>query len=110
FYNFHKHTDHRRCSFGGFFSSILRGVIHMPMATATRKRLTSAAITLHHPLDYYFALFLRAKETEGLKLRTLNDHKSHYRYLQRWLTEYHPTLKLERLTTDHVRQYVQHML
>lgn len=39
----------------------------MPTATATRERLTSAAITLHHPLDYYFALFLRAKKTEGLK-------------------------------------------
>jgi len=82
----------------------------MPTATATRERLTSAAITLHHPLDYYFALFLRAKETEGLKLRTLNDHKNHYRYLQRWLVEQYPTLKLEELTADHVRQYVQHML
>lgn len=82
----------------------------MPMATATRKRLTSVAITLHHPIDYYFALFLRAKKTEGLKPRTLNDHESHYRYLQRWLTEKHPTLKLEELTADHVRQYVQHML
>ncbi|MBO9604989.1 MAG: hypothetical protein J7639_03520 [Paenibacillaceae bacterium] len=51
----------------------------MTTATATRKRLTSAAITLHHPLDYYFALFLRAKKNEGLKPRTLNEHKSHYR-------------------------------
>ncbi|CAH1226055.1 Tyrosine recombinase XerC [Paenibacillus plantiphilus] len=82
----------------------------MPMATGTRKRLTSAAITLHHPLDYYFALFLRAKKTEGLKPRTLNDHESHYRYFQRWLTGKYPTLKLEELTADHVRQYVQHML
>jgi integrase/recombinase XerD len=45
-----------------------------------------------------------------LKPRTLNDHESHYRYLQRWLTEHHPTLKLEELTTNHVRKYVQHML
>jgi len=80
----------------------------MPTATATRERLTSAAITLHHPLDYYFALFLRSKETEGLKLRTLNDHKNHYRYLQRWLVEQYPTLKLGELTADHVRQYVTH--
>lgn len=43
----------------------------MPATTAARERLTSAALTLHHPLDYYFALFLRAKETEGLKPRTL---------------------------------------
>lgn len=55
----------------------------MSMATATRERLTSAAITLHHPLDYYFALFLRAKKNEGLKSRTLSDHESHYRYFQR---------------------------
>lgn len=72
------------------------------MLIATRDLLTSATITLHHPFDYYFSLFLRAKETEGLKPRTLNDHKSHYRYLQRWLAEHHPTLKLEELTTDHV--------
>lgn len=82
----------------------------MATATATRERLTSAAITLHHPLDYYFALFLRAKKNEGLKTRTLSDHESHYRYLQRWLTEKYPTLKLEELSADHVRQYVGHML
>lgn len=82
----------------------------MPTAIATRERLTSAAINLHHPLDYYFALFLRAKKTEGLKPRTLNDHESHYRYLQRWLSDEYPLLKLEELTADHIRQYVQHML
>lgn len=82
----------------------------MSKATATRDRLTSAVITLHHPIDYYFGIFLRAKETEGLKSRTLNDHKGHYRYLQRWLTKQYLTLKLEELTTDHVRQYIQHML
>jgi len=82
----------------------------MSTATATRERLTSAAITLHHPLDYYFALFLRAKETAGLKPRTLNDHESHYRYLHRWLIEQYPTLKLEELTADHLRQYIRHML
>lgn len=78
--------------------------------TATRKRLTSVSNTLYHPLDYYFTLFLRAKKTEGLKPRTLNDHESHFRYLQRWLAEQYPALKLEELTADHVRQYVQHML
>jgi integrase/recombinase XerD len=82
----------------------------MTQSTATRERLTSAAVTLHHQLDYYFNVFLRAKETEGLKPRTLNDHKNHYRYLQSWLTERYPSLKLDELTADHVRQYVQHML
>ena len=42
----------------------------MSTATATSERLTFAAITFHHPLDYYFALFLRAKKNEGLKPRT----------------------------------------
>ncbi|MDQ0195650.1 hypothetical protein [Paenibacillus wynnii] len=74
----------------------------MTQSTATRERLTSTAVTLHHPLDYYFNVFLRAKETEGLKPRTLNDHKSHYRYLQRWLMEQYPTLKLDELTADNV--------
>jgi hypothetical protein len=41
---------------------------------------------------------------------TLNDYKSHYRYLQRWLAEQSLTLKLEQLTADHVRQYIGHML
>lgn len=97
-------------TFGGFFASILRGAVHMPTAIATRERLTSTAITLHHPLDHYFELFLRAKTAEGLKPRTLNDHKNHYRYLQRWLAEQYPTLKLDELTADHVRQYIGHML
>jgi integrase/recombinase XerD len=82
----------------------------MPMTTATRERLASVTVTLHHPLDYYFNVFLRAKETEGLKPRTLNDHKNHYRYLQRWLTGQYPTLKLDELTADHIRQYIHHML
>lgn len=82
----------------------------MTTSIATRERLTSAAITLHHPLDHYFNVFFRAKETEGLKPRTLNDHKSHYRYLQRWLMENYPTLNLEEIAADHVRQYIQHML
>lgn len=82
----------------------------MTQSTATRERLSSTAMTLHHPLDYYFNVFLRAKQVEGLKPRTLNDHKNHYRYLQRWLTEDHPTLKLEELTADHVRQYINFML
>ncbi|ALS23393.1 tyrosine-type recombinase/integrase [Paenibacillus naphthalenovorans] len=82
----------------------------MSAVSATRERLTSAAITLHHPLDYYFDKFLFAKKTEGLKPRTLNDHESHYRYLQRWLVDQYPTLKLDEMTADHVRQYVGHML
>jgi integrase/recombinase XerD len=82
----------------------------MRTTNAIQERLTSTAITLHHPLDYYFILFFRAKKTEGLKPRTLNDHESHYRYLQRWLTEKHPMLKLKELTADHVCQNVQHML
>lgn len=32
----------------------------MTQSTATRERLTSTAVTLHHPLDYYFNVFLRA--------------------------------------------------
>ncbi|WP_068615362.1 tyrosine-type recombinase/integrase [Paenibacillus tuaregi] len=82
----------------------------MLTATTTSERLTYAPITLQHPLDYYFTLFLRAKKTEGLKPRTITDHESHYRYLQRWLVDQYPTLKLEELTADHVRQYVGHML
>lgn len=45
-----------------------------------------------------------------MKPRTLTDHESRYRYPQRWLTEHHPTLKLEELTADHIRQYIHHML
>lgn len=37
-------------------------------------------------------------------------YESHYRYLQRWLIEHYPTLKLEELTANHVRQYVGNML
>jgi hypothetical protein len=39
----------------------------MPMATATRERLTSSVTTLHHPLDYYFGLFLRVSRRMSLQ-------------------------------------------
>ncbi|MGQ3480219.1 hypothetical protein [Paenibacillus sp. TY11] len=107
FYNRYKYTNYCRQSYGGFFALILRGGFICRWQQATRERLTSSVTTLHYPLDYYFGLFLRDK---GLEPRTLNDHKNHYRYLQRWLAENHPTLKLNELTADHVRQYVGHML
>lgn len=66
--------------------------------------------TLHHPLDYYFSIFIRAKQVEGLKPRTLKDHEAHYRYFKLWLVKHYPTLKLEELTADHVRQYLHYML
>ncbi|MBJ6362577.1 hypothetical protein ACFOQM_15040 [Paenibacillus sp. GCM10012307] len=40
-----------------------------------------------------------------MKPRTLNDHESHYRYLQRWLIEKYSTLKLEELTELSLRKY-----
>lgn len=80
------------------------------MPTSIHVRLPSVAVNLHHPLDDYFKKFLRAKKTGGLKLRTRNDHKNHYRYLQRWLVEQYPTLKLDELIANHIRQYVGHML
>ncbi|WP_017756781.1 tyrosine-type recombinase/integrase [Calidifontibacillus oryziterrae] len=75
-----------------------------------RMRTTNVTNTLHHPLDYYFSIFIRAKQVEGLKSRTLKDHESHYKYFKLWLVERYPTLKLEELTADHVRQYLHYML
>lgn len=39
----------------------------MPTTTAIRERLTSTAVSLHHPLDHYFGVFHRAKEAEDLE-------------------------------------------
>jgi hypothetical protein len=62
FYNNHKHTDLLPPNLWRLFDIHLRGAIHMAQATATREQLTSAAVTLHYPLNYYFNLFVQAKE------------------------------------------------
>ncbi|WCK53890.1 tyrosine-type recombinase/integrase [Aneurinibacillus sp. Ricciae_BoGa-3] len=72
--------------------------------------MTKVNTSFLHPFDYYFGLFIRAKQVEGLKPRTIQDHKNHYKYLQQWLVERYPFLSLEELTADHIREYIHYML
>jgi integrase/recombinase XerD len=65
---------------------------------------------IHHPLDHYFEIFFRAKKAEGLRERTLKDHQQHYGMFKNWLLFNHPSLTLESMTSDHIRQYIQYML
>ncbi|CAH1198732.1 hypothetical protein PAECIP111893_01084 [Paenibacillus plantiphilus] len=37
----------------------------MIQSTATRERLTSALVTLHHPFDYYFNVFLEQRKPKA---------------------------------------------
>lgn len=82
----------------------------MSKTVATNRKTTTLGNIPLHPLDFHFNLFIRSKEVEGLKPRTIQDHKTFYGYFRRWLSTHYPTLTVDQLTTDIVRQYIYYML
>ncbi|UWE03704.1 phage integrase N-terminal SAM-like domain-containing protein [Laceyella sacchari] len=56
------------------------------------------------------ALFVRAKEAEGMRARTIHDYRKHIEWLTRYLSEHHPDVKVIRqLTADVIRAYVAYL-
>ncbi|MCM3078500.1 tyrosine-type recombinase/integrase [Brevibacillus invocatus] len=82
----------------------------MTKSFATARKTKVEQTSLLHPLDFHFNLFIRSKEVEGLKPRTISDHKIFYSYFRRWLSVYYPALTVDQLTADIVRQYIHYML
>lgn len=54
-----------------------------------------------------FNRFIRVKEIEGLAPRTLNDHRTLFRYLKEWLNN---DILISDLSIDTVRDYIHFML
>lgn len=44
-------------------------------------------------LDDLFLTFIKAKELEGLRERTLKDHRTHYKYFNNYLKSAYPTVR-----------------
>ncbi|OLS39175.1 phage integrase SAM-like domain-containing protein [Bacillus sp. MRMR6] len=57
-----------------------------------------------------FEIFMRAKELEGLRERTLSEHRKHFNYLLSFLENNHPKIKYaDEVTTEINRDYVYYM-
>jgi integrase/recombinase XerD len=57
-----------------------------------------------------FDTFMRTKELEGLRERTLKDHRTTFKYFTGFLRDRYPDIKYaEEVTTDIVRDYVYYM-
>ena len=57
-----------------------------------------------------FETFMRAKELEGLRPRTLNDHRATFGYFLSFLKLKYPTIQyVDEITTDVIRDYIYYM-
>ncbi|WP_248926749.1 tyrosine-type recombinase/integrase [Paenibacillus hamazuiensis] len=77
--------------------------------TRARGRKTAHVNDYIHPLDYYFQLFIRAKETEGLRPKSILGYRNSYKYFQKWLLQQYPKLSVSEFAADHIRQYILYM-
>ncbi|MDH4620022.1 tyrosine-type recombinase/integrase [Brevibacillus sp. AY1] len=82
----------------------------MTKSFATARKTKVEQTSLLHPLDFHFNLFILSKEVEGLKPRTIQDHKTFYGYFRRWLSTHYPTLTVDQLTADIAREYIHYMI
>jgi integrase/recombinase XerD len=55
-------------------------------------------------LDDLFSIFIKAKELEGLRDRTLKDHQTHYKYFNNYLkSAYHPVNHATKINSEVIR-------
>ncbi|MGE7274778.1 tyrosine-type recombinase/integrase [Brevibacillus panacihumi] len=76
--------------------------------TLVRKR-TEAVYTEQESLETLFKMFLDYKVSQGLRERTIQDHKKHHRYFAKWLSDQYPALKPSELTPQIVQAYISFM-
>ncbi|CAM3912863.1 hypothetical protein GCM10009865_54390 [Aeromicrobium ponti] len=61
-------------------------------------------------LEELFHTFMRAKELEGLRERTLKDHRTNFKYFTGFLKKKYPQMEYaEEILTDTIRDYVYYM-
>lgn len=61
-------------------------------------------------LQELFEIFMKTKELEGLRDRTLEDHRTHFRYFISFLKNAYPEYRLGKdITTEIVRDYIYYM-
>jgi integrase/recombinase XerD len=61
-------------------------------------------------LDDLFNTFMRAKELEGLRERTLKDYRTNFKYFTGFLTKKYQQMEYaEEISTDTIRDYVYYV-
>ena len=61
-------------------------------------------------LDELFEIFIEAKELEELRERTLQDHRTNFRYFKEYLNKDYPQVTMgSEVTVDMIRDYIYYM-
>ncbi|MEC0664705.1 tyrosine-type recombinase/integrase [Priestia flexa] len=75
-------------------------------ATPNNTRTIHAKLTFDEALD----LFVKAKEAEGVRTRTVKDYLKHIEWFKRYLSDFHPQcIYIDNLTPTIIRDYVRYM-
>ncbi|QSO54185.1 tyrosine-type recombinase/integrase [Alicyclobacillus curvatus] len=73
------------------------------LTVEVREELEAAqSISLKQAMDE----FLTAKAAERAAPRTIHDYRRHFRYLSTWFDAKHPSLRLQKITPQVLREYV----
>ncbi|MED1802928.1 tyrosine-type recombinase/integrase [Brevibacillus porteri] len=71
---------------------------------------TSVQASRNYTLDEAFQLFVKVKEAEGKRKRTLHDYRKHWGYFRKWLEESHPQIEyIRQVTSPIARDYHLYM-
>lgn len=70
---------------------------------------TAPRVPSDYALDDAFELFFSVKKSEGMRKRTLDDYRTHWRYFRRWIDENYAEIKLREVTSKVLREYVSYM-
>jgi integrase/recombinase XerD len=77
---------------------------------AVTRHFVDDELTHSESLIDLFENFMKAKEIEGLRERTLNDHITHFRYFKNFLEEFHPNINLgSEVSVQTIRDYIHYM-
>lgn len=78
--------------------------------TLVRKRTTGEARKpVIGDLDMLFRIFIDYKASQGMRERTLKDHKLLYGYFKKWLDVAYPNISAQDITQQTIQAYVSYM-
>jgi len=74
------------------------------------RKSTTVDASRRYTLDEAFELFVRVKEAEGKRKRTLHDYRKHWGYFRKWLNENYPQVNyINQVTANIARDYYLYM-
>ena len=67
---------------------------------------SESLVTLKEGLE----IFITAKQSEGLRIRTIEDYRNFFRFFTEYLAQYFPQITLiQEITTNHIRDFISYM-